>query len=42
MLKNLTLKEIKVGNLFNSKTELNLTILSDSDPKLRFSRLITD
>jgi len=33
---------MEILNLFGDSSLLNLTILTDSDPQLRFSRLITD
>lgn len=40
--KNVTLTEIHVGNLFHDRSLLNISILTDADPKLRFARLATN
>ena len=40
--KNITLKEIYVGNLFNINSKMNVSILTDADVQQRFSRILTN
>ena len=40
--KNITLKEIYIGNLFNINSKMNVSILTDADVKQRFSRTLTN
>jgi hypothetical protein len=40
--KNITLKEIYIGNLFNINSKMNVSILTDADVQQRFSRILTN